>query len=73
MTPFLTSTTPGRRMGPERPNTLVPGALGVPSAANQAAPPPTMAGMAESVSTLLITVGLPQRPDSTGYGGRVRG
>src|SRR5262249_12162395 len=71
--PFSTSTTPGRRMGPERPNTLVPGAFGVPSVLNWAAPPSTIDGMADSVSTLLITVGWPQRPDSTGNGGRVLG
>ena len=56
------------RSGPERPKTLVPGDFGVPSPANHAAPRPTMDGMAESVSTLLMTVGLPQSPDSTGNG-----
>src|SRR5439155_12065034 len=44
-----------------------------PRLANQAPPSRTIGGTAQSVSTLLMTVGLPQSPDSTGKGGRVRG
>ena len=41
--------------------------------ANQSAPRAMIAGMLANVSTLLISVGLPHRPDSGGYGGRGRG
>src|SRR5262245_2116997 len=71
--PVRASTTPGRLIGPDSPNTFVPGAAGVPSAANHAPPRATIEGTAASVSTLLMTVGRPQSPDSTGNGGRVRG
>ena len=73
MTPLRISTTPGRLSEPDSPKTFVPGAFAVPRLANHEPPRDTIAGIAASVSTLLITVGLPQRPDSTGNGGRVRG
>src|SRR5216117_2283886 len=69
--PRGTSTIPGRLTWPERPKSLVPPPP--PRLANQAPPSATMDGTAQSVSTLLMTVGLPQSPDSTGKGGRVRG
>src|SRR5204862_2598218 len=69
--PASSSTTPGRRSCPESPNTLVP--YPPPSPANHAPPCSTIDGTAHRVSTLLITVGLPQRPASAGNGGRVGG
>ena len=69
--PTSISTTPGRRRCPERPKSLVP--RPPPSAAKAAPPRATIGTTAKSVSTLLMTVGLPKRPDSTGKGGRVRG
>ena len=68
------SKPPRARAGvscPERPKHLMP--CPRPSPVHQAAPRPTMSGTAKSVSTLLITVGRPQSPASTGNGGLARG
>src|SRR2546428_14015115 len=62
---------PGLFTCPERPKSFVP--RPPPRPANHAPPRATIDGTAQSVSTLLITVGLPQRPASTGNGGRGRG
>src|SRR5439155_830874 len=69
--PTSISTTPGRLRFPERPNSFVP--RPPPSAAKAAPPRATIGTTAKSVSTLLMAVGLPKSPDSTGKGGRVRG
>ena len=71
--PIGTSINPPRRIFPARANTLVPLLLAVPKAANFSAPCRMIQGTRASVSTLLISVGLPQRPDSAGNGGRSRG
>src|SRR4051794_41550482 len=54
---------------PVRANTLVPLLFSVPTLANESAPSRMIGTMLASVSTLLISVGQPQRPDSAGYGG----
>ena len=71
--PIGTSISPPRRIFPARAKTLVPLLLAVPNAANFSAPCRTIQGARASVSTLLISVGLPHRPDSAGKGGRRRG
>jgi len=58
--PTSSSTMPGRRRCPERPKSLVPRPS--PRPANQAPPRWTIGGTAQSVSTLLMTVGLPNSP-----------
>ena len=45
----------------------------VPIAANAAPPSSTISSTLTSVSTLLMTVGLPKRPVCTGNGGLLRG
>ena len=55
---------------PERAKTFVPLLEAVPTDANQAAPCMTMPGTLARVSTLLMTVGLPNSPLTAGYGGR---
>ena len=66
--PSSISTTPGRFRCPERPKSFVP--RPPPRLANHAPPRATIEGTAASVSTLLMTVGLPKSPASTGNGGR---
>ena len=56
--PIGTSWLPGRSTFPETVNILVPGDLSVPRKRNHSAPLFTMCGTLQSVSTLLITVGL---------------
>ncbi len=58
---------------PVRANALVPGLDGVPMPAYHAAPFLMIIGTFAYVSTLLSTVGLPQRPCSTVRGGLTRG
>ena len=67
--PRRTSTTPGRAIGPERPKILVPATSASRALRTTRHRGRRSSGIAESVSTLLMTVGLPQRPDSTGNGG----
>ncbi len=71
--PIGTSTKPVFRSLPVRANTLVPLLFSVPIAANCAAPCRSMCGRLASVSTLLMTVGLPNNPLVDGKGGRIRG
>ena len=58
---------------PTSENTLVPALLALPVSVNQAGPFSTMGAMLYQVSTLLMLVGLPQRPFCAGNGGRGRG
>jgi hypothetical protein len=62
-------------MLPERQKSFGPVEPSVPIALNAAAPPssPTMWRTLTSVSTLLIAVGFPNSPTSTGNGGLVAG
>jgi len=71
--PIGTSTRPVCCTLPPRAKTLVPALLSVPVLANQAAPLRMMGAMLANVSTLLSTLGLPQRPLTAGNGGRGRG
>ena len=61
---------PGRCCSPRptREKTLVPLLFSVPMAAYHSAPLVMMTGILAQVSTLLITVGLPQRPGDGGIG-----
>ena len=70
---MATSTRPVRATLPERAKTLVPLLVGVPTALNQSAPSATSIGTLASVSTLLMIVGLPNKPLTAGNGGRGRG
>ena len=58
---------------PTSENTLVPALFGLPVSANQAGPLETIGATLYQVSTLLMLVGLPQRPFWAGKGGRGRG
>ena len=71
--PNGTSMSPVRRTLPTRAKVLVPFEASVPWDAYHSAPPPMMAGSVASVSTLSMIVGRPHRPETAGYGGRVRG
>ena len=71
--PMGTSIRPLRLILPVSENTLVPFEVAVPSAANASAPCRKIHGRQASVSTLLMSVGLPHKPASAGYGGRSRG
>ena len=73
MTPKGTSYTPGRTTRPETQNSLVPVELSVPVAAYAGPPCSRMGSTFTSVSTLLTSVGFPNRPTSTGKGGLLRG
>ena len=64
--PIGTSTSPGLRTRPLNDTSLVPGEGSAPTSDSSI-------GRLHRVSTLFITVGLPQSPDSTGKGGLVRG
>src|SRR4030043_2068215 len=67
--PMGTSTKPVLLILPTREKTLVPLLNWVPILPNQTAPLSIITGIVAQVSTLLILVGFPQSPDSTGYGG----
>jgi hypothetical protein len=71
--PNGTSYRPGRSTEPERQKRRVPVEPSVPRCANARPPSRTMSSTFTSVSTLLMTVGLPNRPESTGNGGLLRG
>src|ERR1019366_2338152 len=71
--PIGTSIRPVLAILPASANTFVPLLLPVPMAAYQSAPLRMIGGMFARVSTLLISVGQPQRPLSAGKGGRGRG
>ncbi len=60
--PMGISTRPLFRTLPERVKTFVPLLSSVPIRENQSPPIPTIIGMFEKVSALLMTVGLPQSP-----------
>jgi hypothetical protein len=64
---------PGRCTQPDTETTLVPVDCSVPNRRYQSAPRLTMCGTAQSVSTLLISVGPPYRPWIAGNGGFSRG
>ena len=64
---------PGLLDRPERQNRRVPVEPSVPILAYSRPPSMRMPGTLTSVSTLLITVGLSNRPSSTGNGGLLRG
>src|SRR5690349_19362781 len=68
--PIGTSIRPVFRILPASAKTFVPLLFSVPIPANQAAPLRMMEGTFAKVSTLLISVGQPQRPLSAGKGGR---
>src|ERR1039457_6411786 len=71
--PIGTSMSPVLVIFPASANTFVPLLFSVPIDANQSAPLRMMGAMFANVSTLLIRVGLLQRPLSAGNGGRGRG
>ena len=71
--PMGTSTSPVNLTFPERANTLVPLLLSVPMDLYFSMPPAKISGNDDNVSTLLITVGLPNKPLTAGNGGRGRG
>src|SRR4030095_10274423 len=73
VTPCSTSYTPGRSTRPERQNSLGPVESGVPIRAYASPPSVSTSSTFTSVSTLLIPVGLPNTPRSTGNGGLFRG
>src|SRR3990172_1083120 len=71
--PKGTSYTPGRATSPDTQNSLVPGDFAVPSWRYSAAPFRVTYGTLHRVSTLLMTVGLPNNPWVVGKGGLTRG
>ncbi len=73
VTPCSTSYTPGRSTQPERQNSRGPVESGVPIRAYASPPSVSTSSTFTSVSTLLIPVGLPNTPRSTGNGGLFRG
>src|SRR5664280_1297885 len=68
--PMGISTSPVRCTLPTSENTFVPGLFGDPVSANQAGPRSTIGAILYQVSTLLMLVGLPNKPRWAGYGGR---
>jgi len=68
--PITISTSPVSATFPERANTLVPLLVVVPIEANQSAPRDIISGIFDKVSTLLIIVGLRNKPLTAGNGGR---
>ncbi len=70
--PIGISTRPVFLTFPDRANTFVPGLPSVPIERNHSAPLRIMWRMFPHVSTLLIRVGIPNRPRTAGYGGRRR-
>ncbi len=73
VTPSGTSTNPGRFTLPTKAKVLVPLLCSVPYWANQSAPWRKMRATQASVSTLLMIVGFPHKPEMAGNGGRGRG
>src|SRR5665647_2815440 len=71
--PMGTSARPPLMSLPARLKALVPRQPSTPRTAYAAAPLAMIQGMSAKVSTLLMLVGLPQRPETAGNGGRVRG
>ena len=67
--PKGTSISPVLTTCPVRANVFVPGEPAVPCFLKAAAPWLRISGTVASVSTLLMTVGLPHNPDSAGNGG----
>ncbi|OQC42886.1 MAG: hypothetical protein BWX66_00258 [Deltaproteobacteria bacterium ADurb.Bin058] len=64
--PMATSTRPVRSTFPDKAKTLVPLLSSVPSDENASAPLAMILGTFAKVSTLLITVGLPNKPRTEG-------
>src|SRR5262249_57393864 len=73
VTPNSYSYRPGRSTQPDRQNSRVPVELAVPISANAGPPIRRISSTDSSVSTLLIAVGLLNRPDCAGNGGLFRG
>src|SRR3972149_9211606 len=73
VTPNGTSYNPGRATSPDTQNNFDPVDFPTPILPKTSAPFSTMYGTAASVSTLLIAVGIPNRPYSVGNGGLTRG
>src|SRR5689334_25313478 len=71
--PNGTSYRPGRSIWPDTQNSFGPGDFPVPIFRYSSAPPSTINGTLQKVSTLLMTVGLPNKPDVVGKGGLMRG
>src|SRR5258706_15723733 len=71
--PSGSSYTPGRFTWPLTPKSVLPVLAAVPIVLNHAAPRVMIAGTCDTVSTLLTVVGQPQRPETAGNGGRLRG
>ena len=67
--PKGTSINPVFLTCPVRANVFVPLDLSVPVFMNSPAPFPSTIGMVARVSTLLMTVGFPNKPEVEGYGG----
>ena len=67
------SYSPGFFTCPDTPNNRVPPLPSVPRPAYQAAPLVMIWGRLARVSTLLTTVGPPNRPTTAGKGGLIRG
>src|SRR6266542_366177 len=67
------STRPVLVTLPTSEKTLVPALRALPVSLNHAGPLATMGAMLYQVSTLLMLVGIPQRPFWAGNGGRGRG
>src|SRR5262249_47701354 len=73
VTPKSNSYRPGRSTQPHRQNSRVPVEPWVPIPAKAGPPIRRISSTHSSVSTLLIAVGLPNRPDCAGNGGLLRG
>src|SRR5215469_9027479 len=73
VTPNSNSYSPGRATQPDKQNSRVPVELSVPIWAKAGPPIRRISGMHSNVSTLLIAVGLPNRPTCAGNGGLLRG
>ena len=73
LVPMATSTRPVRLTLPDSAKTFVPLLPAVPTEANHCAPLANSRGRLARVSTLLMTVGLSNRPRTAGKGGRGRG
>src|ERR1700746_2730215 len=71
--PIGISTSPLLWTLPTSEKTFVPELFALPVSANHAAPLVMMGAMLYQVSTLLMLLGLPQRPFCAGNGGRGRG
>src|ERR1700678_2752578 len=71
--PMGISYTPGRTTSPLTPMNFRPAAPPCPCALYQSTPRSRIGGTFAKVSTLLMTVGLFQRPSCTGKGGLLRG